>query len=131
MTSARDTPDLVRVLRTERVLVPLLVLTLSVCHGLLGGMHQPLHPSPAAMEHPAHAGSPMEEGPEMPEGNPGSVGHTAALFFVLAAAFWLLLAGGFRWVNIFVSRPADRRWWPVVPHCPWAPTATLLQVFRL
>lgn len=67
----------------------------------------------------------------MPEGNLGSVGHTAALFFVLAAAFWLLFAGGFRWMNVFVFWLADRRWRSVVSCCPRAPTATLLQVFRL
>ena len=112
-------------------MVPLLVLTLFVCHGLFGGMHQPLHPSVVAMEHSAHAGSPVKEGPGMPEGGLGSVGHTAALFFVLAAGFWLLLAGGLRWASVFVSWPADRHRWPVVPYCPRAPTAKLLQVFRL
>jgi hypothetical protein len=129
MTSAGYTPDLLRVLRSERVLVPLLVLTLLVCHGILGGVHQPLH-SPAAMEHSAHAGFPVEEGSGIPEGDLGSVSYAAALFFALAASFWLLL-GGLRWRSGSVPRSSYERRWPDIPCRSRGPTVALLQVFRL
>jgi hypothetical protein len=133
MTSARDTPELARVLRSERILVPLLVLTLLVCHGLLGGMHQPLHLSAptAAMEHSSHTGFPVEEGPGIPEGGLGGVSYAAALFLALAAGFWLLLAGRLRWGSRFLPRPADERPWPSVAYRSRGPTVALLQVFRL
>jgi hypothetical protein len=121
----------IRGLTGRRVLAPLLMLTLFVCHGLFGAMHES---GPTAMligGHPSHAGVPAEQqGSEAPDESLGSVGYAAVLFFVLVAAFWLLF-GTPEWRRARVPRSFEGRHRPAVLRYPRGPTVSSLQVFRL
>jgi hypothetical protein len=153
MTSARGTPDLVRVLRSKQVFVPLLVLTLLVCHGLFCGMHQPLHVSAptTAMEHSSHTAHGNGEGEQnlvlalffpsflmghavvdgVADGGSGVLSHTAALLLTVAAPFWSLLKDMQSWREAPLPRPSFRRPYPKATlRRPLAPAVPALQVFR-
>jgi hypothetical protein len=131
MGSGKDTLEPIRGLTGRRVLAPLLVVTLFVCHGLFGAMHQS-GPVPAVIgEHPSPAEvAAGQQGSEAPEEDLGSVGYAAALFFVLMVAFWLL-PGAAAWRRAPVPQSIEGCRRPAFLRYPRGPTVSSLQVFRL
>ena len=116
------------------LLVPLLVLALFVCHGVLVGAHGPAQaegPSPASLASPS---------PDVPEGGKVAGEHpaeylppvspSAALLLALAAVFFLLPPPtvGWLWASL-----TGTRWFSlaVSPEPARIPAAPFLQVFRL
>lgn len=126
---------LVRVPTNKRILAPLLVLAVLVCHGFFtAAMHQPM-PVSSADEHPSHGAQALAgEGEKAPgEGCTsclGGVAYAATLLLVLAVS-WLLLGGGLGRRNAPVPRSL-RVSYPLaaLPH-PRGPTIHHLQAFRL
>jgi hypothetical protein len=118
----------IRGLTGGRVLAPLLVLTLLVCHGLFGGMHQ----SELAhlVAYTPHAEVPAEQGMGASDEGLGSVGYAAALFFVLMAVLWSLLRAA-AWRRAPAPRSFEGPYRPAVLPYPRGPTISTLQVFRL
>jgi hypothetical protein len=130
MVSGKDMLDPIGRLTSRRMLAPLLVLTLFVCHGLFGAMPQSEPTTAPIGGHPSHAEVPAEQGSGAPNEGLGSVGYTAALFFVLVVAFWLL-PGAAAWRRAPVPRSFEGRHRPSVLRYPRGPTVSSLQVFRL
>jgi hypothetical protein len=131
MRSGKDALKPIGGLTGRQVLAPLLVVTLFVCHGLFGAMHQS-GPVPTVIgEHPSHAHVTAEQqGSEAPHEDLGSVGYAAALFFVLVVAFWLL-RGVAAWRRAPMFRSFEGRHRPAVLRYPRGPTVSSVQVFRL
>jgi hypothetical protein len=130
MTWDKDMLAPIRGLTSGRVLAPLLVLTLLVCHGLFGGMHQS-EPTLAPLGgHTSHAEVPAEQGMGASDEDLGSVGYAATLFFVMVAAFWLLLRTA-AWRRAPAPPWFEERYRPAILLYPRGPTISTLQVFRL
>jgi hypothetical protein len=131
MGFGKDTLEPIRGLTGRRVLALLLVLTLFVCHGLFGALHQS-GPVPTVIgEHPSHTDVPAEQqGSEAPDEGLGSVSYVAALFFVLMVTFWLLPRAAAR-RRASVPWSFEGRHRPAILRYPRGPTVSSLQVFRL
>ncbi len=128
------TPGLLGRLTGKKFLAPLLVLTLLVCHGAFGGLHQlavQAGPSVAAMEaHSSHAVAPPEEGAASDE-DLGALGYSAALLSILVMVLWLRLWSTRRWHGVLLSLSLRERYPRAALRYPRGPTFSLLQVLRL
>lgn len=150
--AAKKVPGPVRRVIRKETLAPLLVLTLLVCHGAFGAMHQVVPagtgPAPAAGGHSspaAHGDGGGEQnlvlelffpsflmGHAVDDGEAGVLSHAAALLFTVAAVLWSLLKSMQRWREAPPPRPPFRRPHPKATlRCPPGPTVPALQVFRL
>jgi hypothetical protein len=129
MAAGRDRVGLVRDPK-RRLLAPLLVLTLLACHGVFGALHTPT--SVPVEEHPSHAGTIAGlAGGAHHEPPLGSASYNATLFFVLAAAFWLLFGSKFWYAGARITRPVLRCPQTPVARLPRGPTLPFLQVLRI
>jgi len=100
------------------------------CHGPAGPAHQPHTREPAAAGH--HGGEALDHnGDRNAAGSVVDCYVTVLLAFGLGAVVWALLSGGFpaRTVPPWPPHVADPQ--PAGSLPPRAPTAPLLQVFRL
>jgi hypothetical protein len=131
MAAGRDKVGLLRGPKW-RLLAPLLVLTLLACHGVFGALHQATPVSAPVEAHPSHAGAIAGLTGGAPEEPPlGGASYAATLFFVLAAAFWLLFGGKLAHAGARITRPVLGCHRPPVASLPRGPTLPLLQVLRL
>ena len=121
-------------LTSKEFLAPLLLLTLLICHGAFGGLHQlatSAAPSTPAIEaHASHAGASSDEGGASDEGL-GALGYFATLLSILVAVSWLHLRNILRWRGVPpLLRQRQRHPLAVLPY-PRGPSISLLQVLRL
>ena len=123
----------------DRLVAALLVLTLLLCHGALGAMHQVSSQTVecpgehAGGHHTTTAGSPAAAGHAGHHGAPvAHADYAAAVFVVLLGAALALFSGRFAARGLTASRRVFGR-----VHAssflrpPRGPTLPLLQVFRL
>jgi hypothetical protein len=129
MAAGRDRIGLFRGPK-QRLLAPLLVLTLLACHGVFGALHQ-VTPSSVPVEgHPSHAGTIAGLAGDVPHEIPlGGGSYDATLFFVLVA-FWLLFGGKPGQIGARIARPV-LRCHRLSARLPRGLTLPLLQVLRL
>lgn len=113
--------------RDRKVLAPLLVLVLLVCHGAYGTTAHHL-----VFEQGAVGGGHASHG-ELPGGEGAAAGYAAAtaLLIVMTAVFWLRFASVLARRGVPVPDLLQRPYAPSVLRYPRGPDASLLQVFRL
>jgi hypothetical protein len=118
---------------SKEFLAALLVLTVLLCHGVFGVMHQfALDPPPSSTRHLTHGKVPAEEGTGIQDMGMDTLSYVAVLVSILLALIlWRCLV-----VTAFPRAVSVLR--PVIKPYPFGvlyhlrgPTSPLLQVFRL
>lgn len=119
--------------RDKRVLAPLLVLVLLICHGAYGtAVHNLMFEEGVAAEgHASHGEVPAGEGQGSADEGAVAVGYAAGLLVVMTAVFWLRFGNGLTRRGVPILDPLRRRLAPSVLRYPHGPDFPFLQVFRL